>query len=321
MSLRQFMGRVLGFEAEAFAQENRIALMGTEATVYAAKIGERDAHVREAQSIVREREAIIREREATVREREAVIECLKATGGSVANVVSNMERPQWVGPVGNDSDDFRSVIEGLLPQLAGWCSLRKALWLAELVSSSNAIRICEIGVYGGRSLLPMAIAARRRQDAVAYAVEPWSNSVAVACATNKENDQWWRRVDLKAIKDRFLSAVMAYNLTGIVKTIELSSNEARVAFLVDPSNRFDILHIDGSHAEAQALADVVDWLPLVAPGGIIVLDDIDWDTVKMARDHLRAACIVVEEVRESEDTSYGAYRVPVSAKDAGMQER
>lgn len=74
MDLRQFIGRVFGFEAEALAQENRIALMGTEVTVYAAKIGERDAHVREAQSIVREREAIIREREATVREREAVIE-------------------------------------------------------------------------------------------------------------------------------------------------------------------------------------------------------------------------------------------------------
>lgn len=145
--------------------------------------------------------------------------------------------------------------------------------------------------------------------------------MAVACATNEENDQWWSHVDLKAIKDRFLSAVMAYDLTGIVKTIELSSNEARMAFLVDPGNRFDILHIDGSHAEAQALADVTDWLPLVTPGGIIVLDDIEWDTVKMARDHLRVACIVVEEVRESEDTSYGAYLVPVFAKEAGTQKR
>jgi predicted O-methyltransferase YrrM len=314
MGLRQFIGRALGFEAETLILENRIALMGTETTLYAAKIGEREAHVREAQSIVREREASIREREATVREREAVIEYLKTRRESFINVVSNVESRQWVEPADNDADDLVVVIEGMLPQLAGWCSLQKALWLAELVSNSNATKICEIGVYGGRSLLPMAIAARRHPDAVAYAVEPWSNSVAVACATDEVNDQWWSRVDLKAIKDRFLSAVMACGLTGIVKIVELSSNEARMAFLANPDNRFDVLHIDGSHAEAQALADVVDWLPLVAPGGIIVLDDIDWDTVKMARDHLRAACIVVEEVRESEDTSYGAYRVPVSAK-------
>jgi len=103
--------------------------------------------------------------------------------------------------------------------------------------------------------------------------------------------------------------LLACNLTGIVKIAELPSNDARIAFAAG-GTRFDLLHIDGSHAEPQALADVMNWLPLVAPGGIIILDDIGWETVAKARDFLRAQCTIVEEVEENAQCSYGAYRTP-----------
>ncbi len=307
--MRRFLGRALGFESEMLQLESRAAVMAQQAITHEAQLAERDARVREAQAFVREREAIVRERESVVRERETIIELLKSCA-------ENAESTAWQSIFSIvQGEDIEAAIHAVLPQLEGWCTPRKALWLAGLIQGNNIQRIGEIGVYGGRSLIPMALAARGRPGAAVYAIEPWDNHIAVAHATNAGNDQWWRDVDLAHIKQTFITAVLSCGLTEIIKTVELPSNDARIGFSV-AGVKFNLLHIDGSHAEPQALADVMNWLPLVAPGGIIILDDIGWDTVAKARDFLRAQCTVIEEVVESEQCSYGAYRA-LGAVQAG----
>ncbi len=296
------MDRAFGSEADAAEVKDSTALLEQQAVMYQAMLAEHEATIRETQAVVRAREATVREREAVVREREAEISALRAGRDAPGRITP---------PSGGDLGD---CIRAVLPQLDGWCTLRKALWLAELVSNMSGTRIGEIGVYGGKSLIPMALAARNRPGAMVYAIEPWSNSVAVEQATSAENDQWWREVDLYRIKLGFVSAIMDCGLTGMVKLIELPSDEARRAFHAMQGYRFDLLHVDGSHAEGQALADVKNWLPLVAPGGILVLDDIGWDSVMKARDYLRENCDVISEIVEENDVSYGAYRTrPVPA--------
>ncbi|WP_297371720.1 class I SAM-dependent methyltransferase [Acidocella sp.] len=201
--------------------------------------------------------------------------------------------------------------ERVVERLEGWCTPRKAAWLARLVAETGARKIGEIGVYGGRSLVPMALAARGVEGAELWAVEPWSNAAATACETSAENDSWWQNVDMAKIKAGFLEAVRGCGLSAMVRVVELTADQARAAFMLDQSQGFDVLHIDGAHAEARALADVRGWLPLVRPGGVIVLDDIGWESVFKARDFLRARCEVIEEVREEGEAlvTYGAYRV------------
>jgi predicted O-methyltransferase YrrM len=286
MKLQRIAHRLLGAEAATFT-----ALLAARD----AELALRDADIREAQAVVREREAMIREREGTVREREAAIELLQARHAGV-----EQQAP---------AEDLQLEIDRLLPRLEGWCTPRKAAWLAQLVTTHQAARICEIGVYGGRSLLPMALAARRLPGAAVWGIEPWSNAVATAYADAPEHEQWWAEVDLAAIKRSLFAAILACDLTAIVKLIELPSDAARLGCLSLPAMRFDLLHIDGAHAEAQACADVTGWLPLLAPGGIVVLDDIGWDSVARARDHLRRTCATIAEITESDTISYGAYRV------------
>jgi predicted O-methyltransferase YrrM len=293
--MRNFLGRILGFESPLLQLETRVAVLVQQEITHQALLAVRDAQVREAQSFVREREA-------TVRERETTIELLKA-------FPANIDTNTWHGitPIAQ-SEDLEAAILAVLPQLDGWCTPRKALWLAGLIQNNSIRRIGEIGVYGGRSLIPMALAARGVAGSSVYAIEPWDNGVAVEHATNAGNDQWWREVDLGMIKQKFITAVLSCGLSEIVKIVELPSNDARIAFTT--ATKFDLLHIDGSHAEPQALADVMDWLPLVAPGGIIVLDDIGWTSVGKARDYLRTECTIIEEVEEEDQCSYGAYRAP-----------
>ena len=68
------------------------------------------------------------------------------------------------------------------------------------------------------------------------------------------------------------------------------------------------MHIDGAHSEAQALADVTNWSKLVASGGTIVLDDIDWSEVRRADEFLASRFERIEEIR-GYGTTFSAYRV------------
>jgi len=45
---------------------------------------------------------------------------------------------------------------------------------------------------------------------------------------------------------------------------------------------FGLVHIDGNHDTEFVLKDVLNYVPLVKKGGIILLDDISWDSVKPA---------------------------------------
>lgn len=294
--LRGWAGCLFGFDLEAARLQAQIAVLRE--------------RVLAREALVREREALIRERETTVRERESIIEGLRARSDVVPS--AGLSRDSPVTKFGARKLDVppTEIIRHILPHLEGWCSVRKALWLAELITTHHCRVILEIGVYGGRSLIPMALAARSNGPAVVYGIEPWSNEVAVAQPTSPENDDWWRKVDLKEIKSRFLATVLEWDLIETVKLVELPSGEARAAFQSGSMSGFDLIHIDGSHAEGQALADVTQWLPLLKPGGIFVLDDILWETVSKARDYLRRNLTVVEEVEEGNDVAYGAYLRP-----------
>jgi predicted O-methyltransferase YrrM len=56
------------------------------------------------------------------------------------------------------------------------------------------------------------------------------------------------------------------------------------------------LHIDGNHASDEALKDVEYWGARMAPGGIIVMDDCDWPSTRVAVDYLDSRYKFLEEI-------------------------
>jgi FkbM family methyltransferase len=200
-------------------------------------------------------------------------------------------------------------IVAALPAIEGWCTPRKAVWLAGLIAENGCNQVLEIGVFGGRSLIPMALAVRQQApDGKVYGVEAWTSDLEVETATDAAGDAWWRNVELEAIKARFLSSLLDNELAGIVNVLEMSSDEAFACLTAIGPFAFDLIHLDGSHDEAQALRDARSWMGLLRPGGILVLGDIAWPSMQAAREHLRSNLSVVEEVFESEGVAYGAYR-------------
>lgn len=180
--------------------------------------------------------------------------------------------------------------------LPGWCSPEKASLIAELVCAERPKICVEIGVFGGRSLVPCAAALRENDEGgVIYGIETWSAAVATEHVTNKENDEWWRNQNYASIKAEFLKFLVDTDLVGWVRLIEAPSADAIGIF-----QSIDYLHIDGAHSIFNAAEDVVLYFKRLKPGGIIIMDDVNWESTAPAYEILKALCDPIATVKDKE---------------------
>lgn len=184
-----------------------------------------------------------------------------------------------------------AIIEASKSALEGWCSPEKALLLYSLVRMHRPKVIVEIGIYGGRSIVPMAVAARDNGRGHVTGVETWSVDGAKQYRTNIGNDFWWTTVDFKRLKRNFHAFLAAHDLDEIVKVVEARSDRAHDLF-----EEIDMLHIDGGHSTFGAAQDVVNYVAKVKRGGVIVYDDINWPTTAAGLQILMDTCRLVEVV-------------------------
>ena len=195
-----------------------------------------------------------------------------------------------------------------LETIDGWCSPKKAAWLARLIVSRRLTNVLEIGIFGGKSLIPIALAVQSVGGGTVIGVEPWSGDVATKEPMNETNDTWWASLDFAGLKQRFFANCARYCVLAMTKVMEMNSNSA-FRFLEPGGRQFDLIHIDGAHSPERALRDARSWSSLVKKGGLVVFDDIAWQEVALARDFLTQNLTVIDEVFESGEASYGAYEV------------
>lgn len=164
-------------------------------------------------------------------------------------------------------------IEETIPGMDGWCPVDKAFTLASLCLGLRPKIVVEIGVWAGRSLIPMALACKQNGFGKVYAVDPWSRQASVA-GQPKDHEEWWGRVDHESIRLKFMVSLNRFDLTNVT-VMQMTSDHARNQF----SGEIDILHLDGNHG-MQAVGDAKSWCSLIRPGGIWIADDIaakDWN--------------------------------------------
>lgn len=197
------------------------------------------------------------------------------------------------------------VVDGV----EGWCTLTKAEKLYALASEPSCHLAVEIGVFGGKSLFPVALAFKDKAEGCIYGVEPWDNDVATESSSDANDAAWWRTVDLNAIKAHFFDRLTALGLSEHVRILEIPSDVAlRVFDTRRYQGRIDVVHIDGNHSVAQSVYDVALWHALVRPGGHIVLDDINWASVRLAYEYLSRICDSVAEFNSDEEGHFAIFR-------------
>ncbi|NGX48228.1 MAG: hypothetical protein K1000chlam3_01618, partial [Chlamydiae bacterium] len=171
----------------------------------------------------------------------------------------------------------------MMDKLEGWCSRTKAMVLMDIIFNHRPKVVVEVGVYGGKSLIPVAYALKSLGEGIVYGIDPWKITDSVV-GFDGANYDWWGMLDHEMIYRGFIKKVCEFQLGQYVKVIRSTSVEAA------PIYDIDLIHIDGNHSEDSAYFDVQKWVPLVRDGGIIIFDDVDWATTRKAVDWLDEHC-------------------------------
>ncbi len=195
----------------------------------------------------------------------------------------------------------KSQVFSYMDKLEGWCSTSKASVLMDLVFMLKPETVVEIGVWGGKSLVPMAYALKVNEKGKAYGIDPWSNFESSE-GMDGVNFNWWMSVDHELIMRGLQKRVLEFSLQDQIQLIQASSE------LAQPIPNIDILHIDGNHSEKASYTDVTKWVPLVKKGGVVIFDDMTWGTNGKAVEWLDENCIKFAQF--AEDSDWGIWVKP-----------
>lgn len=175
--------------------------------------------------------------------------------------------------------------------LDGWCSPQKATALANAILKDRPSVVVEIGVFAGRSLIAMALAVKQNGSGIVFGIDPWLVDASVEHQTDRVNVDWWGKLDHDLIYRRCMQACTTQGVLD--HTVLIRGKSQQVAGLLRRSildRVIDMLHIDGNHSEETSSFDVVNYVPLVRPGGVVVFDDTNWETTKKAQELLSGLC-------------------------------
>lgn len=161
-------------------------------------------------------------------------------------------------------------IENVHGEISGWCSQQKAQTLASIVLASRPAISLEIGIWFGKSLLPVALVHQHLGIGKVIAIDPWFAGCSVAGQENPADAEWWRHQDRHELAyNSFLAKVKELGLRETVDVQRMHSDE------FDPPDGIGLLSLDGNHG-VQAIKDIERYAPKVKLGGFLVADDLKW---------------------------------------------
>lgn len=156
------------------------------------------------------------------------------------------------------------------PPYHGWCSIAKGQTLAALVLALRPKVCVEIGVWGGMSLFPMALAIKELGTGIVWGIDPWAASASVVGQVHAaDQDFWGKQAPHDLVYADFMKRLDEFGIQNCVRVIRSKSDD------VEPPSEIGLLHIDGNHSD-QAVKDVTRFAPNCPTGAICVMDDIGW---------------------------------------------
>ena len=148
----------------------------------------------------------------------------------------------------------------------GWATAEKCCTLASLVLANKPALAVEIGVWGGRSLLPVAMAMKAIGQGRIIGIDPWDAQVS-AQDEIPDSAEWWAAQDHEKLYKTCLVMIRGAGVESVVNIVRKKSDD------VDPPANIGLIHIDGSHT-GQAVKDTCRFLPNVT--GHVIFDDLTW---------------------------------------------
>lgn len=181
------------------------------------------------------------------------------------------------GASSDDIGSWESVKRDAIVEMAaipGWCSEEKAHLMMDHIREKKCLVCVEIGVFGGKSMLPILKSLKYNGQGNLYAIDAWSGLEATkGYPTSDPNYSWWNNLDWDHFYTQTLSLVTKHRLHQFCNVLRTSSQDA-VNYFADDT--IDFIHLDGNHTEDLAFEDVIAYFPKVKDGGYLLLSDPNW---------------------------------------------
>jgi predicted O-methyltransferase YrrM len=166
----------------------------------------------------------------------------------------------------------------------GWTSVERGLEMAELILEHRPSVVLELGCFGGRATIPMALALKHAGCGKIYTVDPWFTEPCLE-GENEANKEWWANVDLDEIHKGVIDLIWRLGLEQVCIVIRARSQDVPELF-----PRISMINVDGNHSEIASCRDVNNYLPRLQQGGFCFLDDADWDTTQKCQEIIMQSC-------------------------------
>lgn len=154
---------------------------------------------------------------------------------------------------------------GLKPNLLGWKNSTSPV-LAEFAAGAKTI--VEVGSLLGASVAWMA---KANPEAMFYCIDTWIDpGFPVAGPIQRD------RFGAQMLYEQFLTNILAEGIENRVSPIRMTSTLGLKA-LARAEVKADMVYVDGGHDYSEAYVDLVYCLPILAPGGVIIADDVNDD--------------------------------------------
>ncbi len=140
--------------------------------------------------------------------------------------------------------DLKKQVYNIMSQFDGWCSEEKAGILIDVIRCLSPEVVVEVGVGGGKSLIPISFALKQNCSGKVYGLQPWKNH------------------------EYILRKIAEFNLKDSVSLTHTS------AFDFKQIKSIDLLHINGNQYDQKYYFNVEKFIPLVRKGGFIILNDL-----------------------------------------------
>lgn len=175
------------------------------------------------------------------------------------------------------SDLKELVLQNFHNVITGFCWEEKALKIAEIIWTLKPRWSVEIGVYGGKSFIPIGtvISYIDKNQGLhrALGVDVWEANAAADCYENTPHDVFWRN---QKLLDKVRNEAFQHVNNLQTLSVQLYIGTSEQASKCFQQNEISFCHIDGNHSEQHVYRDISNWWSKIHTNGVIVLDDIGW---------------------------------------------
>lgn len=192
---------------------------------------------------------------------------------------------------------IETYVHEYMPGMGGWCSPPKAIKVYDYIKQRGLKHCVEIGVFAGRSLCAAGLACREIGGHI-DGIDPYTYDAAQD-DENDANKQWWAKINYDDVLKETMRHVNALEIQSAVTVVRKTSRQFFHSHAFQHA-ALDFLHIDGNHSEWNSTHDVVMWVPEVRRGGIICMDDMNWESTGTAVRFLKKQSDFLEFVSNDE---------------------